>query len=151
MRPRVALATFAGMKRCCLAVALLAAACSSPPARPWVPEAPAPGAGPAPARPSLLDPRETHLANLRQLTFGGENAEAYWSFDGSKLIFQTTRRPDWSCDQIMTMPAAGGEPTLVSTGKGRTTCAYYLKGDQEILYSSTHEHGDACPPEAAGR
>src|SRR5687768_13257125 len=92
----------------------------------------------------LREPRELHLAGIAQLTHGGENAEAYWSFDGSQLIFQSTR-PPYTCDQIFRMPAAGGEPMLVSTGKGRTTCAYFLKGDQEIIYASTHEHAPACP------
>jgi len=80
---------------------------------------------------------ETHLRNIRQLTFGGENAEAYWSFDETKLIFQSTR-PPFTVDQIFTMTAEGGEVTLVSTGKGRTTCAYFLPGDGKILYASTH-------------
>ena len=90
---------------------------------------------------------EVHLANIKQLSAGGENAEAYWSFGGKQLIFQTTR-PPFGCDQIMTMPADGSaKPKLVSTGKGRTTCAYFLPGDKEIVYSSTHERmGPACPP-----
>ncbi len=95
----------------------------------------------------LRDPREIHLANIKQLTNGGENAEAYWSFDGTQLIFQT-KRPPYACDQIMTMPADGSaEPTLVSTGEGRTTCSYFLQGDQDIVYASTHETDKACPPE----
>lgn len=96
---------------------------------------------------SLADPREVHLSNIVQLTNGGENAEAYWSFDGTKLIFQT-KRPPYGCDQIMTMPADGSaEPVLVSTGKGRTTCSYYLPGDGDIVYATTHHRDEACPPE----
>jgi Tol biopolymer transport system component len=89
--------------------------------------------------------QETHLRNVRQLTFGGENAEAYWSFDEQKLIFQSTR-PPFKADQIFTMRADGSAPKLVSTGKGRTTCAYFLPGDRKILYASTHAAGDAPPP-----
>jgi len=90
-------------------------------------------------------PQERHLRNLRQLTFGGENAEAYWSFDETKLIFQSTR-PPFQADQIFVMNAEGGEVHLVSTGKGRCTCSYFLPGDERILYASTQAAGDAPPP-----
>src|SRR5262245_13343492 len=94
----------------------------------------------------LLDPRETHLADAVQLTVGGENAEAYWSPDGRQLSFQSTR-PPFACDQIFRMPADGSGPAAqVSTGKGRTTCAYFTQDGKRILYSSTHQAGDACPP-----
>ncbi|MCO6479565.1 MAG: PD40 domain-containing protein [Phaeodactylibacter sp.] len=98
---------------------------------------------------SLRYPQEVHLKNVHQLTFGGDNAEAYWSFDGQYLSFQATNE-DWGaeCDQIFYMPAAGysGEkPPLVSTGKGRTTCAYFMPGDTAILYASTHLGNEACP------
>ena len=83
---------------------------------------------------------ESHLRNIRQLTNGGENAEAYWSFDETQLIFQSTR-PPFTADQIFTMGADGSNQTLVSTGKGRTTCAYFLPGDKKILYASTHAAG----------
>src|SRR5216117_1916528 len=69
-------------------------------------------------------PRETHLRNIRQLTHGGTNAEAYFSSDGKKLIFQSTREP-YKCDQIFTMKTDGSNLRLVSTGKGRTTCSYF--------------------------
>ena len=84
------------------------------------------------------------LTALRQLTHGGQNAEAYWSPDGKRLIFQTTRQP-YGCDQIFIMNADGSNPRLVSTGKGRTTCAYFLGDNKRILYASTHLAGDACP------
>lgn len=89
---------------------------------------------------------ERHLRNVRQLTFGGENAEAYWSADGTKLIFQSTR-PPYTCDQIFILDPADpkAEPKLVSTGKGRTTCAYFFPDGKRILYSSTHLGADACP------
>ena len=87
---------------------------------------------------------ERHLKNLRMLTTDGENAEAYWSHDGRKLIFQR-RDAAMAADQIYVLDLATGERTLVSTGKGRTTCSYYLQGDRRIVYASTHHHGDAPP------
>jgi TolB protein len=88
---------------------------------------------------------EKHLANIRQLTDGGENAEAYWSFDGKQIIFQSTR-DGLKADQIFTMNADGSSPRMVSTGKGRTTCAYFFKDGKRIIYASTHLAGDAPPP-----
>ncbi len=93
----------------------------------------------------LLHPEEKRLRNIKQLTFGGTNAEAYFSFDESKLIFQTTR-PPFACDQIFTMNINGSEQRLVSTGNGRTTCGYFLPGDREIIYASTHLSENDCPP-----
>jgi TolB protein len=90
-------------------------------------------------------PIEKHLMNLRQLTFGGENAEAYFSPDGKKLIFQSTRE-GWPCDQIYSMNLDGSAVQRLSTGKGRTTCAYYLPDGKRFIYSSTHLGGSACPP-----
>src|ERR1700684_2761059 len=72
------------------------------------------------------------LTDLHQLTRGGQNAEAYWSPDGKRLIFQTTR-PPYGCDQIFIMNADGSNPHLVSTGKGRTTCAYFLADNKHII------------------
>ena len=94
---------------------------------------------------ALALPQERHLRNMKQLTFGGENAEAYFSSDGKKLIFQSTR-DDHECDQIYTMNIDGSDVKLVSTGEGRTTCSYFLPGDKRILYSSTHLGGKQCPP-----
>ncbi len=91
------------------------------------------------------DPREVHFSELRMLTDGGENAEAYFSFDGSQLVFQSTR-PPYGCDQIFVMDAYGSEPQVASTGQGRTTCGYFLPGDDRILYSSTHLGNPECPP-----
>jgi len=90
-------------------------------------------------------PQERHLANVRQLTFGGENAEAYFSFDGRELIFQSTREGR-ACDQEYVMGADGSSPRLVSTGKGRVTCGYFFPGGDRILYASTHETSPGCPP-----
>ncbi len=96
-------------------------------------------------------PQEKHLGNIKQLTFGGDNAEAYWSFDGTKLVFQATNKK-WGldCDQIFTMDldedlSKGSMPQMVSTGMGRTTCSYFLPGDKSIIYSSTHLGSEACP------
>jgi TolB protein len=88
---------------------------------------------------------ERHLRNIRQLTFGGENAEAYFSADGTRLIFQSTRE-GVACDQIFTMKIDGSDLKRVSTGKGRTTCGYYLPGGKDIVYASTHKADEACPP-----
>jgi len=93
----------------------------------------------------LALPQEKHLRNMKQLTFGGENAEAYFSSDGKKLIFQSTR-DGHECDQIYTMNIDGSEVKMVSTGEGRTTCSYFFPGDKRILYSSTHLGGKQCPP-----
>jgi TolB protein len=90
-------------------------------------------------------PEERHFESLRQLTFGGENAEAYFSFDGTQLVFQSTR-DGAACDQIYTMSLTGDDVRMVSTGKGRTTCAYFLPGDDRILYASTHAAADDCLP-----
>ena len=86
----------------------------------------------------------THLSGFSQLTHGGQNAEAYWSPDGKRLIFQTTR-PPYDCDQMFIMNADGTDQHLVSTGKGRTTCGYFLADSKHIVYGSTHLAGDACP------
>jgi len=82
---------------------------------------------------SLLLPEEKHLRNLKQLTFGGENAEAYFSSNGKQLIFQSTR-DGRGCDQIYTMNVDGSNVKMVSTGAGRTTCSYFFPGGRRILY-----------------
>src|SRR3989442_9810191 len=93
--------------------------------------------------PDLALPQEKHLHNVKQLTFGGENAEAYFSSDGKKLIFQSTR-DGRECDQIYTMNIDGSDVKMVSTGEGRTTCAHFFPGDTRILYSSSHLVGKQC-------
>jgi len=90
-------------------------------------------------------PKETHLRNIRQLTFTGDNAEAYFSADGKKLIFQSTREP-YKCDQIFTMNNDGSNLRMVSTGKGRTTCGYFTPDGRRIIYASTHLGAPDCPP-----
>lgn len=94
----------------------------------------------------LVFPNETHFANVKQLTREGANsAEAYFSYDDQHIIFQSTR-PPYACDQIFTMKSDGTNKQLVSTGKGRTTCAYFYADGERILYASTHAGGDSCPP-----
>lgn len=88
---------------------------------------------------------EDHLRNIKQLTFGGENAEAYFSSDGKQLIFQS-KRDDRDCDQIYTMNIDGTDQKMVSTGFGRTTCSFFYKGAKKLLYASTHLGGRECPP-----
>jgi Tol biopolymer transport system component len=88
---------------------------------------------------------EKHLQNLKQLTSGGQNAEAYFSFDGSKIIFQSTR-PPYQCDQIFSMNVDGSDLKLLSTRKGRTTCGFFFPDGKRFLYASTHLAGDNCPP-----
>lgn len=109
--------------------------------------APGEGAlGRAPANAGeFLHPDEVHLRNLRQMTFGGENAEAYWSPDGKRLILQHGGE-GVPCDQEYVVDVATGAATRVSTGKGRTTCGYFYEGGQRILYASTHLDSPDCPP-----
>jgi len=104
-----------------------------------------PPAQQAEAADPLRDPREVHLRNIRQLTFEGENAEGYWSEDGTRIIFQSTRG-GLPCDQIFIMDPQGGGVQQVSNGQGKCTCAYFFPGGQRILYSSTHLASPACPP-----
>jgi len=99
-------------------------------------------------QPSSIQPlaaQERHLKNIRQLTHGGENAEAYFSPDGTHLIFQSTR-DGYPCDQIYTIKIDGTDLRRVSTGTGRTTCGYFYPGNKEILFASTHETSRDCPP-----
>lgn len=107
---------------------------------------------PAPIADTLHYPEETHFKNLRQLTFGGDNAEAYFSYDGKYLIFQKTYAKEGiPCDQIYigkipTKPEEPFVPKLVSTGTGRTTCAYWLPDGKHFVYASTHLGSKDCPP-----
>ncbi|MEN9599999.1 MAG: hypothetical protein RL596_2320, partial [Bacteroidota bacterium] len=101
---------------------------------------------------SLLFEGEKHFKNIQQLTFGGDNAEAYWSYDSKYLIFQRTNPKEGvNCDQIFIgkVPEKMGEPftfKMISSGKGRTTCAYFLPDNKHIIYASTHEGSADCPP-----
>ncbi len=97
------------------------------------------------ALPDQATPQEKHLRNVHQLTFGGQNAEAYFSADGKKLIFQSSHG-DVKCDQIFVMNIDGSDQHLVSTGKGRTTCSFFYPDGKKILYASTHLASPECPP-----
>jgi len=95
--------------------------------------------------PDLATPQEKHLRNVRQLTFGGSNAEAYFSADGKKLIFQSTR-DNLQCDQEFTMNVDGSNVRMISNGKGRTTCGFFYPNGKTVLYSSTYLADESCPP-----
>jgi TolB protein len=110
-------------------------------------------------KPSNLPPdttihfkEEKHFKHIRQLTNGGDNAEAYFSFDNKKIVFQATN-PKWkaSCDQIFYSEIDNFNPQMLSTGLGRTTCSYFLPGDSTIVYASTHEFNKECPPKPEPR
>ena len=118
------------------AVALLGA-CARP--------EPSPTPATAVAGDSLLFPGERHLRNPRQLTFEGNNAEAYFSRDGRQLIFQRQVDGQNACDQQFVMNVDGTGLRRVSNGEGRTTCGYFYDDDRRILYSSTHRHSPECP------
>jgi Tol biopolymer transport system component len=93
----------------------------------------------------LIQEGEKHLKNMRQLTFGGENAEAYFSGDDKRLILQSTR-DDLQCDQIYTMNIDGTGLSMVSNGLGRTTCAFFNPRTDNIIYASTYLADTLCPP-----
>ena len=121
-----------------VALALLAACRAAVPAG-----TPAPAAGvnlPQPA-----DPAEPHLTNLRQITDGGENAEAYFSRDGRWITFQSSR-DGRTCDQQYVMRADGSDPKRVSNGNGKTTCGWFLPGSDRLFFGSSHLHDSLCPP-----
>ncbi|MFO0744951.1 MAG: M20/M25/M40 family metallo-hydrolase [Myxococcota bacterium] len=127
----------------------------APTAAPAPDAGPVADAGPAPdaaaSAPTPAPVVESHLADVRQLTFGGENAEAYWAWGGDQLILQA-RVGDAQCDRIYRMQVADGTTAdgkgyaPVSNGKGATTCSYFMPGDKRVIYASTQLGGDACPP-----
>ena len=106
----------------------------------------------APVQGDLGYAEESHFTNLRQLTFGGDNAEAYWSFGNDQLVFQANN-PSWGtgCDQIFVMELdeeftpSSAPPEQISNGLGRTTCAYYMPGDSTVVFASTHLADSLCP------
>jgi TolB protein len=105
-----------------------------------------------PVTDSLQYAGEKNFKNITQLTFGGDNAEAYWSYDSKWLVFQKTYvKEGIPCDQIYigkvpTKPGQVFTPKLVSTGKGRTTCGFFTKDNKHVVYASTHLAADSCPP-----
>jgi len=102
-----------------------------------------------------VNAQESHLKNLKQLTFGGDNAEAYFSFDNNSLTMQVTNpKVGIPCDQIYLVNLNNPKDTsmhLLSTGKGRTTCSFFMPENKSILYASTHADADSCPPLPAPR
>lgn len=131
-------------------VALLALACKSTPTTPAATAESKESA--QPVSNTVHYEAEKHLANVRQLTFGGDNAEAYFSSDDQYLTLQRTHPEEGiPCDQIYygRIPTREGEPfemKLLSTGTGRTTCSYFMPGNKEIIFASTHDAGEECPP-----
>jgi TolB protein len=100
---------------------------------------------------TVLYPEEKHFKNIQQLTFGGDNAEAYFSFDGKWLVFQRTNAKEGlPCDQLfigkIPEPGAPFQYKMISTGKGRVTCGFFTKDGKHVIYASTHLGSDSCPP-----
>ncbi len=105
----------------------------------------------SPVKPAVswpAEPGETHLTNIRQITFGGNNAESYFSADGKRLIFQhkDSVAKTKGCDQEFVMNIDGSDVHRISNGHGRTTCGYFIEHDQRVVYSSTFAFDTACPP-----
>ncbi len=92
------------------------------------------------------EPGERHLQNIRQLTFGGNNAESYFSRSGTQLIFQRQEKIEAGCDQEYLINVDGSGMRRISNGWGRTTCGFFYDGDKRVLYSSSFAHDKACPP-----
>ena len=124
-----------------LVVAAGVVACSKSPSESSLPT-PTPTL--APTEQPILLPQETRLSNVKQLTTEGENAEAYFSHDGTRLTFQSNVAH--KCDQIYTMNIDGSDRKLLSSGDGRTTCSFYTPDGKSIVYASTHLGGKECPP-----
>jgi len=89
---------------------------------------------------------EAHLRNIRQLSFGGQNAEAYFSASGRLITFQSAR-DGYGCDQQFVMNLDGAQVRRISNGTGRTTCGYFYDRDRRVLFASTHGAGSECPPQ----
>ncbi|HSU27797.1 MAG TPA: hypothetical protein VLJ68_05405, partial [Chitinophagaceae bacterium] len=107
---------------------------------------------PSSAKDSIQFAEEKHFKNVQQLTFGGDNAEAYWSYDSKWIVFQRTNKKEGlQCDQVFIgkVPENPNEKfafKMISSGKGRTTCPFFTKDGQHIIYASTHLAADTCPP-----
>jgi len=131
--------------RAATTLVVAAFACGRTPATNTSP-APATGASTNPGTAVRVEPEpgETRLTNIRRLTNGGENAEAYFSRDGNWLTFQSTR-DGRTCDQQFVMRTDGSSLRRISNGAGKTTCGYFFDGDRKLFFASTHAHGDACP------
>src|SRR6266481_5954629 len=95
---------------------------------------------------TLAATQEPHFGTIKQLTHGGANAEAYYSPDGSKIVFQATRE-GYKCDQMYVMNSDGSNQHMISSGKGRTTCGFFLPDGKHVMYASTHDAAPECPPD----
>ncbi len=135
---RLALRSFAAM----LALATACTSAESDDAGPVAAPADAIGASQVYVDP---EPGEVRLRNIRQLTFGGNNAESYFSASGTQLVFQRQEVVDAGCDQQYVMNIDGSGMRRISNGLGRTTCGFFHDNDERVLYSSTHSHGPECP------
>lgn len=128
--------------RCVVALCTsLFAACAAPSSTPTKLTPPLPGLVNVD---ELIQPGEEHFAHLWRIASGGENAEAYWSFAGDRLVLQR-KQGDAKCDRIFVTDGAGGV-RQVSNGKGTTTCSYFLPGDERVIFASTQAHHTDCPP-----
>lgn len=145
---------FLGVAGGSMAIAALSTSCgSNPPPPPTTTATPSVALSPVPQNPD-----EKHFAEVKQLTLAGENAEAYWSWSGRELILQSRPGNGDDCDRIHRMPLSsvfplppGSRETVpplipVSSGKGATTCSFFMPGDQKVIYASTHLGGEKCPP-----
>lgn len=124
-------------------LALPIAACAPRSADTPVPAAAS--ASSAPARAVALQPRENRFKAVSQITFGGENAEAYFTEDGKWLTLQSTR-DGRACDQQYVMRIDGSQVRRVSDGRGKTTCGWFFPGGKQLFFASTSAHDSACPP-----
>jgi len=104
-----------------------------------------PSVSASPARAVAAEQGETHFRSVRQITFGGENAEAYFSHDGKWLTLQSTR-DGRGCDQQYVMRIDGSDARRISDGRGKTTCGWYFPGDKRLFFASTTAHDSTCPP-----
>lgn len=101
-------------------------------------------------RPAEVDPREQHLAGLRQLTFEGSQAAPRWSPDGKKLVFESSP-PGGGCSQVVVMDLGSGEVKQVSRGGARATGGVFCPAGDRLLYAAAPAAGGACPPGAPAR
>jgi TolB protein len=136
-------------KACLLLVLATAVAVASAQQQTGTPAAGAPPAAahaaPSPG-PAEIHTGERHFRNLRQLTFGGENAEGYWGPDGKAIVYQHRDAAEGvACDQEYVIDLATGKSRRVSDGKGRVTCGYLYDGGRRVLYGTTALADAACP------
>lgn len=85
------------------------------------------------------DGEAAFLSNTRQLIYEGRRSgEGYFSQDGKALILQSEREPGNPFFQIYILDLETGDSHLVSTGLGKTTCAFFRPGMNEVLFASSH-------------